>query len=240
MPEKILLTREVLVCLNNPDKEILRKNLHKELSFLPFTEKEIERINIAFEISFEGHRNAPARESGEAYIFHPYRAAYRMIRRQRRYRWYDSQLIIETLIHDCFEDAEKGNISPLLMKSSVQLLLGHSVAYDTFCVTKKKGEASAEYCRRLSRCEKWRPFLVKPEDRLDNMWTIGSMPRKSIISKIKETEHWFPIFEDRLNTLLERDLARGLVDDKLYFLAKNLYRELRDVTRAQKLAFDIC
>lgn len=197
--------------LREPQKHILWGVLQREIRFLPVSEDDISILKTAFEISFEGHRDAPHRESGEAYIYHPFRAAIRMIRRQLALHIYDIMAIIEVLLHDCFEDAEVGRRNSMLVRSEVWFLLGEAIATDVHTVTKHKerGESNHAYCDRLAHSTLWRPLWVKFEDRIDNIWTLRSMSHERQRNKIKETQKWFPIFAERLRVLIQNEIQSG-------------------------------
>lgn len=191
-----------------PQKQILWGVLQREVECLPLTPDDLKILGIAFDISFEGHREAPPRESGEAYIYHPFRAAIRTIRRQFALRIYDIDTIIEVLLHDCFEDAEAGGKRGLLVRSEVWFRLGERIATDVHTVTKHKerGESNEAYCKRLANCDSWRPYWVKFEDRIDNIWTLRSTSLERQRNKIRETREWFPVFAERLKVLIAHDM----------------------------------
>ena len=229
--------------LREPSKETLRVVLDKELTGTPFTEEQVLEIHTAFDIAFEGHLLTPPRESGEAYIYHPLRSTIRMVRRQKRFKLFDHKIIMETLTHDCFEEVRKehDHRKELLMYSSIQMRLGEDIAYDTLCLTKQKdrGETNEEYHARLLRSDSWRVLLVKPEDRLDNVWTISSVPFDKAKRKLQETEVWFTQFKSRGVLLVIREIAKKKLDPRWESYTVSVYDELFRVVRAQKLALDI-
>lgn len=224
-----------------PKREELRKILLHVVTPLKFSFFELQLLCTAFDISFDGHENAPKRVSGEAYIFHPFRATLRMIFRQIRLELKDIKAIIEEMLHDCFEDAEIGGRSPLLVRSQVLASLGMQITYDVHCVTKHEGigETSEEYCTRLSKCESWRPLWVKFEDREDNIRTLGSMPKKKQQAKIQETELWFPVFAKRMGFLIQREINRNKLSEKWLKLPKILLRSLGRSIAIQKNCYKL-
>jgi (p)ppGpp synthase/HD superfamily hydrolase len=214
--------------LQEPTQVQLWRILEAELVPLSLTHKEQKKTRNAFNISFEGHKNAPQRASGEAYIFHPVRAAIRAIRRQHLLRIKDVQLIVDILLHDCYEDAEKAGISPLIMRSKVQFRMGSEVAIDVHCLTKQKhkNETNHEAFVRLITAGRWRPLAAKLEDRNDNIITIESMPQANQIAKIAETEAWLPLISQELENLLEEEVATGELGRGFLLLPRLICEEL--------------
>lgn len=224
-----------------PKKEDLRRVLLHALIPLECSFYELQTVCTAFDISFDGHKDAPNRESGEAYIFHPIRATLRMIFRQIRLKLRDIKAIIEELLHDCFEDAEAGGRSPILVRSQVLLYLGWEITYDVHCVTKHKelGETNEAYCLRLSKSESMRPLWVKFEDREDNIRTIGSVPASKRQAKVTETERWFPIFTKRMTLLIERRIDHRTLTKEWHKLPQILLRSLGRELAMQKKRYKL-
>lgn len=222
-----------------PVRENLRALIHKSLTGTPFSEECLTLIDTAFDIAFDGHVDTPPRSSGEAYIFHIVRSAIRMIERQKKFRVFDVLCIVEIIVHDCFEEVAKnrGHVHSVLEMSHVQLLLGTKVAEDTWCVTKQKhiSETNEMYHARLLETKSWRPFIVKAEDRIDNMWTIKAMGNEKAQQKIKETELWFPKYEQAVTAIVFRNITQESMSPSWTSYIKTLYQELRDITRQQKL-----
>ncbi len=182
-----------------PHKEVLWDALITEARELPLTREDEMFLWIAFNISFEGHVNTPARKSKEAYFYHPLRTAFRIIWQQVVLQIYDLDVIIEALLHDCFEETAPG-IDSILLRTNVIFQLGETIANDVWDVTKHKelGESNEEYCLRLLNSNSWRALWVKFMDRIDNMWSIGSMSTEQRVHKIEETKKWFPELKKQL------------------------------------------
>lgn len=220
--------------LVRPDKHTLCKILVQELEVLGPTSLERLKVEIALDVAYEGHRNAPERTSGEAFIFHPFRAAIANIRQQAALGVKDIALVEVILIHDCFEDAEKGGKSPLLMRSEILIRMGDEIASDVHTLTKhsERGETRASYNTRLLASTSWRPLAAKFEDREDNVDTIEWMPRPNQISKVFETEQWFPHFGERLLALIEVEIVANRLSPQFRELPRILLQRLmRSVLR---------
>ena len=193
-----------------PSKELLRTELIRAVRNLDIGMLGLYTLNTAFEFSYEGHRNAPLRDSGEAYIFHPFRATVRMAAEQERLGVLNVPLLAITLLHDCVEDAEKGGYHQFLLQSQVFLFLGPHIAQYVYHLTKhkEKNETGDAYFTRIERCDSWQVIAAKFEDRIDNMLTIGSVGPERREKKIRETERWFPSLEQRMSQLIDREIGQ--------------------------------
>ncbi len=222
--------------LLNPSKTLLWEILEKELDRLWPSQIERLRVYGAFDISFEGHRNLKPRESGEAYFFHPFRAAIRKIRRQVALGIKDIQVIVDTLLHDCFEEAANAGINPILMHSEVHIRMGTDVAEDVHCLTKQKqlGETNLEYLVRLLKCGRWRPIAAKLEDRYDNLITLESMPLPNQVAKLEETARWLSLLTQELSTLIEYEVSNFRLSGKFQLLVPSLAHDLQEEIKKQK------
>lgn len=224
-----------------PSVDVLWNILQRELKHLTKLPDDIKRCEDAFRFSFEGHARAPLRDSGEAYFFHVFRAAIREIRAQQRLGVYDLEVIIIILLHDCVEDAAKAGFDPNLQREEIEKRFGLETSYDVLCLTKKpkEEETNDQYCNRLLRCDTWRPLVAKQRDREDNMRTIGGVPHTRRVKKILETQKNFPAFQERLETLIEREIGKGHLDAAWRYVPQAIYSSLFAIVRLQKRKYNI-
>ncbi len=196
-----------------PNQKILRSALKEALKDLPLKRTHLRFIVRSFDISFVGHENAPERGTGEAYIFHPLRAAIACAEAMVNLSICDWKLIAEILLHDCFEDAEAGMKSPLLLKSSVLFWLGVEVTFDVLCLTKDKEKGEDHYwVKQLLHSERWRPLAGKFSDRIDNQETLSGLSSEKQQVKILETELRFPPLYERLCHLIQHEVDAGRLE----------------------------
>ncbi len=222
--------------LTNPKQNELCRILLQRLDVFQPAKRERGDIEKAFTISFEGHQNAPSRKSGEAYIFHPFRAAVSMFTKMELLGIFDARLIIAILLHDCVEDAKKAGISPLLMRGRVFIHMGGKVTADVYTLTKhsERGETRLEYNKRLLATDRWRPLAAKFEDRKDNLDTIESLPREKQMSKVYDAEQWFPHFAHRLQILIDKAVDHGRLDKQFLHLPALLHWDLKGSVSREK------
>jgi (p)ppGpp synthase/HD superfamily hydrolase len=203
----------------NPHRKTLWEIFSREvIRCLPLTKRDEQRLERAFNFTYRAHKNTPIRESGEAYIFHLVRSSLVIVWAQQECKVFDLEMIIVDLLHDSVEEAKSAyhssleRYSRLLEHSRVRLNFGWRTARDVYTLTKHKesGETSDMYCERLTISEEWRPLAVKVGgDRTDNMWTIDAVSPERRANKIRETKRWFPRIIERLNFLVEREIAHG-------------------------------
>jgi (p)ppGpp synthase/HD superfamily hydrolase len=126
------------------EKKRLLGRLEKAISSIPFTQEERGAILTSFNISFEGHRLAPRRATGEIYFMHVFRQCMKMIRLMIRHGVHDANLLCIILLHDVVEDAEEGKTSDFMVRSQIHLLVNDNVVYGVMCMTKKKNVESRD------------------------------------------------------------------------------------------------
>lgn len=202
---------------------------------------DMARCEEIFRFSFEGHARAPVRDSGEAYFFHVFRPAIREIRGQQYLRVYDREVINIILLHDCVEDAAKAGFDPHLQRREIEKRFGLETSYDVLCLTKKpKGdELNGTYFDRLIRCDTWRPLIAKQRDREDNIRTIDAVSHNRRVKKILETEKYFPALEERLQTLIDREISKGQLPAAWSRVPSTIYTSLFSLVRLKKRKYNI-
>ncbi len=226
------------VDLIRPPKKELHAIFMRELNVLNPTPSERAQASAGFALSFEGHKNAPLRDSGEAYFFHLLRATVSLIRKQALLGIKDIQSVIGTLIHDSVEDAREGGTHPVIMAGNVFFRLNMSILLDVSVVTRRRssGETREQFCKRILETDRWRSLVVKYEDRPDNMdtleWVKDYEKQKA---KVVETELWFPRYRDRLFDLLEKEVALGRVSPAYLHLPGLLYSVLMESVEREKI-----
>ncbi len=200
------------VDLQNPSQRVLRQHFITEVKkHLPLSASDEQRLKKAFNFSFKEHRLTQKRDSGEAYIFHPIRCTLVIVWAQALYGVYDLEVILDMLLHDCFEEAVGGIKVQLIVRSKVEMYFGHERAFDTLCLTKQKErcETNTMNFERILRCGLWRVPFAKVVDRTDNVFTIGAVSSDRRERKLAETEHWFGAIGDKLHDLLEKETDSG-------------------------------
>ncbi len=203
------LTR--VVDTKHPSRVILRRHFMREVRRrLPLSTRDEIRLAKVFDFSFTEHDATKPRDSGEAYIFHLVRASLVMVWMQDLFKVYDLEVIVDVLLHDCFEEDWETAMSRLLIRSRVAVRFGLETASDVYALTKHKerGETNEEYCGRLGTTTKWRVIASKLVDRIDNMWTIDAVSEDRRFRKILETEMWFQFICQKLRGLIEDETRR--------------------------------
>lgn len=140
-----------------------------------------ERVSFAYIASKYGHA-AQVRDGGGRYFDHPKAAAWIYI---YELGGRDPRAIIDLLLHDISEDAY------LLSSYRISLNFGTDIALDVRALTKlsKGAETTEEYLRRIIAQGPW-AILAKLCDRLHNLRTLGSCPKKKILKQIDETKKY--------------------------------------------------
>jgi guanosine-3',5'-bis(diphosphate) 3'-pyrophosphohydrolase len=178
----------------------------------------IEEACLLGEKAHEGQK----RHTGEPYITHPFSVA--TILAEMRM---DPPTIIAAILHDVLEDTA-------VIKQELIDLFGKEVADLVDGVTKltqiefeSRAEAQAENFRKMmmAMARDIRVILIKLADRLHNMRTLGSLPRKKRRRLAKETLEIFAPIANRLGMHAFRVEFEDLGFSALYPMR---YRILRD------------
>jgi (p)ppGpp synthase/HD superfamily hydrolase len=196
----------------DPDKDVLRRLVLRETKrCLPLNARDEIRLGKVFNFSFDEHKSTELRDSGEAYIFHLVRAMLIMVWAQQLFKVYDLEVIVDIILHDCFEEDWATVMSRFLIQSRVAVKFGLETASDVYSLTKHKerGETNEAYCLRVATSTAWRVVAGKIIDRTDNMWTIGAVSPERRRRKILETEQWFQFICKRLFELIDTETERG-------------------------------
>lgn len=228
----------------DPHQHILRKQFLREIKRnLPLSPRDEIRLAKVFDFSFVSHRDTKPRDSGEAYIFHLVRASLVMTWVQSHCGVYDLEVIVNVLLHDCFEEDWETVMSRFLIRSRVAVRFGLNTASDVYALTKHKerGETNEAYCVRLAACLVWRVLAGKLVDRIDNMWTIGGVSPERRTKKILETEQWFLFICKRLIDLVDTEVDTGKLTPPLAWkaFAKFLVGYLWYAVDAKRIEFKL-
>lgn len=151
-------------------------------------------IKKAFNISLEAHRDM-RRKSGEPYIYHPLEVALVCVEEIGL----GTTSIISALLHDVVEDTD-------WELEDVEREFGHKVMTIIDGLTKISGvfeygsSQQAENFRKmlLTLSDDVRVILIKLADRLNNMRTLGSMPRHKQLKIASETMYLYAPLAHRL------------------------------------------
>ncbi len=202
-------------------EEIIKKIKEYRSSF------EEEQIRKAYNFAKEKHEGQ-FRKSGEPFFSHPAEVAYILAQLKM-----DTPTIIAGLLHDTVEDTDT-------TIEEIEKEFGREVAFIVKGVTKledysfqSKEEKDAEAFRNLmiSLAEDIRVLIVKLADRLHNMRTMDTMPRKSQVRNARET---LTIYAPLANRLGMYRLKNELEDLSLKYLDPDAYRDIERRVKEKK------
>ena len=151
-------------------------------------------IKKAFNISLDAHKDM-RRKSGEPYIYHPLEVALVCVEEIGL----GTTSIISALLHDVVEDTD-------MELEDIEREFGHKVMTIIDGLTKISGvfeygsSQQAENFRKmlLTLSDDVRVILIKLADRLNNMRTLGSMPRHKQLKIASETMYLYAPLAHRL------------------------------------------
>lgn len=176
-------------------KEIIKeyRNLLRSLKENIST-AERKQLRLAFEMSLEAHKDM-RRKSGEPYILHPLKVAQIVVKEMGL----NATAAICALLHDVVEDTE-------LTLDDIKREFGIKVAKIIDGLTKVSGvfdltsSIQAENFKKLllTLADDVRVILIKIADRLHNMRTMDSMPRKKQLKIASETMYLYAPLAHRL------------------------------------------
>lgn len=155
---------------------------------------ERKQIRLAFEMALDAHANM-RRKSGEPYIIHPLKVAQIVVNEMGL----GATAAICALLHDVVEDTE-------LTLDDIKREFGIKVAKIIDGLTKVSGvfdltsSIQAENFKKLllTLADDVRVILIKIADRLHNMRTMDSMPRKKQLKIASETLYLYAPLAHRL------------------------------------------
>lgn len=192
-----------------------------------FSDKDLEKINKAYSIAYEAHKNQK-RRSGEPYIIHPVAVAQILCDMGM-----DSDSICAALLHDVVEDTE-------MTDEEIRSMFGKDVEHLVEGVTKlgqiplsaSKEEQQSENVRKmfLAMSEDIRVIIIKLADRLHNMRTLRFMPEEKRLFKARETLEIYAPIAHRLGI---RAFKEELEDLAISFLDTVAYNEIAKTLEQQ-------
>jgi putative cell wall-binding protein len=183
-----------------PSKAEFMAEFHK----LGFGITETYLVETAFDVAMRVHSTGPKRRTGEAYIWHPVRAALNAIRTQLITGVRDYLTIIALLLHDCIEEAEKSHQDQRLVRAEIAMTFQDEMCYIVQCCTKNKlRETGYQALGRIARADHMVIPWCKEEDRGDNLST------ETREVKLVEYEDCFPAIYDQHELLIERHLEKN-------------------------------
>ncbi len=223
---------EVSDILKNADIHVEPEYVQKLDDLLALCRKHLlsvneELIKRAFRLSYWAHRN-DRRASGELYINHPLAVAAIVAKDIS----FDDISVAAALLHDVVEDTEL-SIEFIRQEfgETLAVIIDGLTKIDGVFASREMGQAENVRKLMLSMASDIRVILVKFADRLHNMRTLDSLPRKKQIKIASETldlfaplAHRFGLFaikgelEDLTLKALKPDsyfeIAGGLTDTK--------------------------
>ena len=167
------------------EKQLILKEYRNLLRSLKdsITTSEKKHLRLAFEMAMEAHKDM-RRKSGEPYILHPLQVAQIVVKEMGL----NATAALCALLHDVVEDTE-------LTLDDIKREFGAKVSRIIDGLTKVSGvfdltsSIQAENFKKLllTLADDVRVILIKIADRLHNMRTMDSMPRKKQLKIASET-----------------------------------------------------
>ncbi|MFI5170912.1 MAG: RelA/SpoT family protein [Chitinophagales bacterium] len=204
------------------------RNLLRGLKDTNMTTAERKQIRLAFEMAVDAHKNM-RRKSGEPYIIHPLKVAQIVVNEMGL----GATAAICALLHDVVEDTE-------LTLDDIKREFGIKVAKIIDGLTKVSGvfdltsSIQAENFKKLllTLADDVRVILIKIADRLHNMRTMDSMPRKKQLKIASETLYLYAPLAHRLGFYAIKseleDLGMKYQESEAY---KDIARRLAETKR---------
>ncbi|MFN0274622.1 MAG: RelA/SpoT family protein [Chitinophagales bacterium] len=223
-----------MVTIQPPDIEKERKLILKEYRNLlrplksTMTNSERKQIRLAFEMAMDAHKDM-RRKSGEPYIIHPLRVAQIVVNEMGL----GATAAICSILHDVVEDTE-------LTLDDIKREFGIKVSKIVDGLTKVSGvfdltsSIQAENFKKLllTLADDVRVILIKIADRLHNMRTMDSLPRKKQLKIASETLYLYAPLAHRLGFYAIKseleDLGLKYTETDIY---KDIARKLADTKR---------
>jgi guanosine-3',5'-bis(diphosphate) 3'-pyrophosphohydrolase len=210
----------VQVDLEEERKEILKRYRRLLKQAKPsLKEGDAKLIKKAFNISMEAHKDM-RRKSGEPYIYHPLEVALVCVEEIGL----GTTSIVAALLHDVVEDTD-------WELEDIDREFGYKVMTIIDGLTKISGvfdygsSQQAENFRKmlLTLSDDVRVILIKLADRLNNMRTLGSMPRHKQLKIASETMYLYAPLAHRLGLY---SIKSELEDLYLKFTDTDTYKEI--------------
>lgn len=222
-----------------PTKEALHKKLLLACSLLRLSSTQNAFLEEAFDISYEGHKFAPRRASGEIYFMHVFRQFIHVVTLMHHFGVASVKILAAILLHDTVEDAEKGKSTPFIRKSEIHLRLhDNEVEYSVMSVTKKihENESRHHYLERVIRSDSWQVLVIKPPDCNDNIVTLAALPLEKQPGKVREVFEYYPRIQERAIHLLTVAGEKGELShhERWIHLVSHLHKTLRTHARKEQ------
>lgn len=204
-------------------EEQVVRNQYKKLkkAIAEYIDKKEDKVRVekAFQLAQDLHKGT-YRHSGEPYIMHPLRVA-QIITEEIKL---GTTSILCALLHDVVEDTS-------ISINKIKELFGGEVAKIIYGVTKIKkmfawdSSEQAENLKKLllSLTNDHRVILIKLADRLDNMRTLDSLPRRKQLKTASETIQFYVQIAHRLGL---SKIKLELEDLYLKHIYPNVYNDL--------------
>ncbi len=192
-----------------------------------FSAEEIERLNKAYILAYDAHKDQK-RRSGEPYIIHPVAVAQILADIGM-----DSESVCSALLHDVVEDTP-------ITSEEIRAMFGKDVEHLVDGVTKlgqisdtaSKEQAQSENIRKmfLAMSEDIRVIIIKLADRVHNMRTLRFMPEEKKMYKARETLEIYAPIAHRLGI---RGFKEELEDLAISYLDSPAYAEIAHTLETQ-------
>ena len=217
--------------MNENNKPITIEDLIDKVRTYNNNEKDIEKINKAFDYAYKKHFGIK-RITGEEYINHPLNVAYILTDINA-----DADCLAAALLHDTIEDTDS-------TFKEIEEKFGKEIATLVDGVTKinrlhfsNAGEQMAANQRKIlvGLSEDVRVIIIKLADRLHNMRTLYVMPEEKQKKKSKENLEILTPVADRLGI---NKIKSELEDLSLRYLKPNVYFDIVEKLNAKKTEMD--
>ena len=185
-----------------------------------FTKEDIEKIEKAFNIADEAHKEQK-RRSGEPYIIHPLAVATILVDMGM-----DTDSICAALLHDVVEDTPTTSKEIRdIFGEDVELLVEGVTKLGQIPFAASKEEEQSENIRKmfLAMSRDIRVIIIKLADRVHNMRTLRFMPEEKQRYKARETLEIYAPLAHRLGI---RAFKEELEDLAISFLDPVAYEEI--------------
>ncbi len=189
-----------------------------------WTERDIERLKLAYDFAARAHADDPPRKTGHPFISHPVAVAEILTEIEA-----DPDTVIASLLHDTVEDthATLEQIEELFGQQVARLVDGVTKLAKVKFHTRQERQAGNLRKMFLAMAEDIRVILIKFADRLHNMRTLYALDEDKQIATAEETLHIFAPLAHRLGIWrfkweLEDLSFRYLNPEKYYEIAQQL------------------
>lgn len=220
---------EFTPCLEKMHLERMQELTDTILRFsaIHFTKAQCQKVEKALQFSAYIHRGEYRNDDITPYFLHLLEATNILIEENVA----DFKILVATILHDTVEKAKK-KTTAIARIDKIAKEFGSGVGFVVDPISKRIGESREENFRRIlatrNRNVRWRSIVLKFVDRVHNMRTLNTYPFEKRPKKINETEHWFPILEEKLRQDLVFLHKRNVLHKEEYLNLPDRLQKLLD------------